>query len=271
LYKPFTFRGKNALTDGGLEDGLKSRSFVLTRTGRYLLMTDKKKKTIFTIVAAVVLLAIGGTVFFSFTLGYPGRLVNAEKKLDSWRNKGYEKGEILLCGSSFIEYWESSEADLSPLTTYNVGVSSTVVSDWSKWVDKMIAPFAPRAIVLYVGSNDMHGSIGSKEGGKVADEVVALLEKIHERLPETTVYYISVAPTVLREKVWGEAEKCNAAVEKYCGEKDYLNFIDCTPALLNEDGSLKNDIYKSDKLHFNQKGYEIWKSAIAPVLIGDLA
>jgi lysophospholipase L1-like esterase len=234
-------------------------------------MTNKKKKIIWIAAAALVLLAAAGALVYTFTLGYPGRLLGAEKKLAYWKDRGYEENKVLLCGSSFMEYWESSEEDFLPLTTYNVGVSSTVVADWDKWVDKMIVPFKPRAVVIYVGSNDIHGSIGSKEGGAVAEEVKALFEKIHEKLPETVVYYISIAPTISREKVWDEAEKCNKAVEKYCAEKDYLKFIDCTPALLNADGSLKKEIYKSDNLHFNEKGYEIWKDVITPILIEDLA
>jgi lysophospholipase L1-like esterase len=233
-------------------------------------MAEKKKKKIFTAVTIGVLIGVVAGIAYSLLLGYPGRLINAEKKLAYWRERGYEEGEVLLCGSSFMEFWESSETDLAPLTTYNAGVTSTVVSDWDKWVDKLIVPFKPRAVVIYVGSNDIHGSIGSKEGGRVAEEVKTLFEKIHEKLPNTVVYYISIAPTIAREKVWNEAEKCNKAVEKYCGEKDYLRFIDCTPALLNADGSLKKEIYKSDTLHFNEKGYEIWKSVIAPILIDEL-
>ncbi|MDR2091269.1 MAG: GDSL-type esterase/lipase family protein [Clostridiales bacterium] len=232
-------------------------------------MKNKKKKVFLIVASVVLLLAVGGAALFSFTIGYPARLINAEKKLNALKQTEWKEDEILLCGSSFIEYWESSGSDLAPLTTYNLGVASTVISDWDKWVDKMIAPFKPRAVVLYVGSNDIHGSIGSKDGSVAAEEIKALLEKIREKTG-AKLYYISIAPTVLRENVWDEAKECNEAVEKYCAEKEYLNFIDCTPALLDADGGLRQGIYRADKLHFNEKGYEIWKNVIAPVLIGDL-
>ncbi|MDR2047212.1 MAG: GDSL-type esterase/lipase family protein [Clostridiales bacterium] len=227
----------------------------------------KGRKAAVIIIAAVSVFVLGGFAAYELIWGYTGRLINAEAKLKYWKDRGFAEGEILLAGSSFIEYWETSEADLQPLVTYNVGVAGTVVSDWDKYVDKLITPFRPRAILLYVGSNDIHGGVGSKKGETVAGEVEKLFEKIHQKLPGTAIYYISIAPTPLRKNVWAEADKSNKLVAAYCAERFYLNFFDCTAALLNEDGGLKTEIYRSDRLHFNEKGYAIWTDVIAPVLI----
>ncbi|MDR1905766.1 MAG: hypothetical protein LBQ27_02460, partial [Clostridiales bacterium] len=81
---------------------------------------------------------------------------------------------------------------------------------------------------------------------------------------------VSVAPTPAREKTWEQAQKCNGLIKEYCDAESYLHFIDCTDALLNGDKSLKREIYKGDNLHFNEKGYEIWKSVIAPILTSEL-
>jgi lysophospholipase L1-like esterase len=124
--------------------------------------------------------------------------------------------------------------------------------------------------VIYVGANDITGLPNSKAGEVVAEELKELFEKIHAALPETKIYYISISPSVSKAKVWGDVDKCNKLAEAYCGEAEYLNFIDCTPALLNADGSYRTELFRIDTLHFNEKGYEVWTSVIAPILINDL-
>ncbi|MDR2634399.1 MAG: GDSL-type esterase/lipase family protein [Clostridiales bacterium] len=233
-------------------------------------VSKKRKKALkITIIAALVVI-VTATIALTMIFGYPGRYINAKTRFDKLSGEGYQKNEILLIGSSFMEFWSTSGEDLTPLKTYNLGVASTVVSDWAKWIDKFVVPFEPRAVVIYVGSNDINGGPFSKSGNAVAEEVKALFSDIRDRLDKTEIYYISIAPTIAREKVWSEAAENNRLVREYCEQKDYLHFIDCTDALLNEDKSLKYDIYRDDDLHFNEKGYEIWKSVIAPVLINDL-
>ncbi|MDR0751582.1 MAG: GDSL-type esterase/lipase family protein [Christensenellaceae bacterium] len=226
----------------------------------------RKKKIIIIISSILALLIIGGILAYLFTLGVPGKNLRADAKFSYWEEKGYNKGKVLLCGSSFIEYWETSDSDLKPLETYNVGVAATVISDWDRWIEKLIIPFAPNTILLYVGSNDIHGGLGSKKGDVAGDEAIALLKKIHDKLPNTFIHYISIAPTIAREKVWNESNTCNTVVKNFCGSTSFANFIDCTSALLNDDGSLKKEIYVKDNLHFNEKGYEIWRTEIRKAL-----
>ncbi|MDR0696017.1 MAG: hypothetical protein LBF68_00535 [Christensenellaceae bacterium] len=226
----------------------------------------RKKKILIIITSILIVLIIAGLFTYLFTLGVPGKNLRANQKIEYWNETGFEKNEVLLCGSSFIEYWETSDADLKPLTTYNVGIAATVISDWDRWIDKLIVPFAPKTILLYVGSNDIHGGLGSKKGTVAGEEVINLLNKIHEKLTDTNIHYISIAPTIAREKVWSESNTCNEIVKNFCEPSDFASFIDCTASLLNEDQSLKKDIYVKDNLHFNEKGYSIWTTEIRKAL-----
>ncbi|MDR2266013.1 MAG: GDSL-type esterase/lipase family protein [Christensenellaceae bacterium] len=229
----------------------------------------KVKKIIIIVAIVLVICILALTLTYMFTIGYPAKYLRAKERSEKYQDLGFSEGQILLCGSSFIDYWDSAASDFAPLTTYNVGIAATVVSDWSKWIDLLIMPFKPRAIVLYVGSNDIHGGIGTKKGAAVAKEVRQLLDDIMAKLPETFIYYVSIAPTPLREKVWDQSNTCNKDVEAYCKTVDNLRFINCTDALLNQDGTLKPEIYRSDKLHFNEEGYRIWADTIVPILIAE--
>lgn len=180
--------------------------------------------------------------------------------------QGYPQGDVLLIGSSFMEYWSTSAADLGPLHTVNVGVAGTQVHHWKENSSKLIEPFHPRAVVVYVGSNDIDGSKNSKSGAVVAEELEEFFDLIQEALPGTPVYYISIAPTPKRWDVWDESNACNQLVRQMADQREDLTFIDCTAVLLDENGQPKLGIFRSDDLHFNEDGYALWASVIQPVL-----
>jgi len=189
---------------------------------------------------------------------------------DGSRRTGTAAAEIVLCGSSIMEGWTTSAADLAPLRTRNIAVGGTRVEDWAAWVRMKLEPLRPEAVVLYVGSNNLNGGDDSEDGIGVARKAVALLDDIRGRLPRTRLYYVSIAPSIARKHVWGEAEACNRAVAEAARTRPHLRFIDCTAALLAPDGSLRKDFYVEDGLHFTPKAYAVWKAVIGPVLHRDL-
>ena len=46
-----------------------------------------------------------------------------------------------------------------------------------------------------------------------------------------------------------------------------MEFLDVATPMLNEDGSIKDDIFVQDNLHMNAKGYAIWTKVIRPKLL----
>jgi lysophospholipase L1-like esterase len=184
--------------------------------------------------------------------------------------QGFPQGEVLLIGSSTMEYWRSSEADLGPVHTVNIGVGGTAVSHWKNHIADLIKPFEPRALVIYVGSNDIHGGEGSKDGDQVAGELEEFFSLLHRELPEASLYYISITPSIQRWHVWPEAARSNQGVSQMAERLDYLSFIDCTGSLLGPDGLPQEELYVSDGLHLSPRGYELFTRAVRPVIIGDL-
>jgi lysophospholipase L1-like esterase len=94
----------------------------------------------------------------------------------------------------------------------------------------------------------------------------AFVAKVHRKLPETRVSFISIAPNPAR---WAQIEKVKAAnkrIEAYTRSNPKLSFINVFPHMLGPDGKPLPDIYLPDKLHMNAKGYAIWTSIIGPLL-----
>lgn len=168
------------------------------------------------------------------------------------------QGRVVLAGSSYIEYWTSASSAFAPLKTVNNGIGGSTVQEWMKLYEKLIVNYKPSAVVLYIGSNDI---AAGKSGKATAARVCQLLKRLKAKLPGVPICYISVAPSIRRWNLWKENKICNNAVSSFCSRTSGVSFINCTPYLL-KNGKLRKELYRSDRLHFNQKGYQIWNQVI---------
>jgi lysophospholipase L1-like esterase len=59
----------------------------------------------------------------------------------------------------------------------------------------------------------------------------------------------------------------NRLIKKYLKKKKNTAFVSVWNAMLGEDGKPLPDIFISDNLHMNAKGYAIWQKLIEPYLV----
>ena len=62
-------------------------------------------------------------------------------------------------------------------------------------------------------------------------------------------------------------EEGNRLIKKYCKKHKQTAFADVYHDMFDKDGKIMNDIFLSDKLHMNKKGYQIWQPIIEPCLV----
>ena len=110
---------------------------------------------------------------------------------------------------------------------------------------------------------------GGKSGKATAAQACLLLKRLKTKLPGVPIYYISIAPSIRRWNLWKENQICNKAVSSFCSKTSGVSFIHCTPYLL-KNGKLRKELYRSDQLHFNQKGYQVWNQVIPARIKKDL-
>ncbi len=178
------------------------------------------------------------------------------------------KGAILFIGSSSIRMWKSLSKDFPDHKVINRGFGGSEIKDSVAFVDRIVFPYEPRRIVMYAGGNDINGR---KPPEQVATDFKAFVEKVHSRLPETRISYISISPNPARWAQRDRIEKANQLIEEYTRQSPKLSFINLYPRMLGEDGLPKPDIFLADRLHMNAKGYELWTSYIRPLLASEVA
>ena len=175
------------------------------------------------------------------------------------------EGAILVTGSSSILRWSSMEADLAPLTVIPRGFGGSAMADVLHYVDRLIMPYKPRAVVIYEGDNDT-GMFGVPPM-KIAGELKQIIGTIHQALPETRIYVMSVKPSLARVENWDKAQETNDLYRQIVDSDDTVRYIDVATPFLRADGTVMDDIFVDDGLHLNEKGTRIWASTIRAVLM----
>jgi len=177
------------------------------------------------------------------------------------------EGAILLTGSSSIARWNNQAAGvLSPLTVVPRGFGGSVMNDVLHYLDRVALAYKPRAILIYEGDNDT-GSRNPIPKELILDQLAQIITKVHEELPETRIYVLSVKPSVLRWGVWSEAQAVNAGYKAIADNDPLVYYVDVATPFLNSDGTVMEDIFVADNLHFNDLGNLIWGATIRAALM----
>ena len=174
------------------------------------------------------------------------------------------KGAIVLTGSSSFARWRTMEADLAPLTVVPRGFGGSTMADMLHYVDRLVKPYKPRAVVIYEGDNDTFYGVSPMT---VAGELKQIISKIHTALPDTRVYVLSVKPSLARVSVWDKAQEVAELYRAIAASDHRLHFIDVATPFLKADGTVMDDVFVDDGLHLNDKGNRIWAAAIKAVLM----
>jgi lysophospholipase L1-like esterase len=173
------------------------------------------------------------------------------------------KNAILFIGSSSIVKWKTLARDFPGHQVINRGFGGSHLSDSVYYFDHIVAPYQPRTIVLFAGSNDINAG---KTPEDVFDDFKAFANEVRVALPGSRLDYISITTSPSRWNDFDKVKQANRLIRDYISHDDRFQFIDVLPAMLGPDGRPNPDIYVSDRLHLNAKGYAIWQSIIGPYL-----
>lgn len=174
-----------------------------------------------------------------------------------------QEGAALFVGSSSIAMWKTVADDFAPITVINRGFGGSWIRDSVKFCSRIITPYKPSKIVFYAGENDI---AAGETPLTVTADFKRLERLIHQKLPETTIYFISIKPSPLRWDKWEKMQRANKLIRDFCESKKNVKFIDVASAMLKTDSAVRTDIFLDDNLHMNAEGYKIWTGIIKPLI-----
>ncbi len=178
-------------------------------------------------------------------------------------------GAIVFTGSSSITFWETLEQDMAPLPVINRGFGGSRIHQVTHFVNRMIVPYRPRAVVLFAGTNDLAGP-HPRTALQIFQSYRAFVLAVQSALPEVLIYYVSITPAPSRWKLWPIASQINDLIRVHCETDPRLRFIDISGRFLGQNGTPRPEFFRFDRLHPNALGYTQWTAGIKPVLLSDL-
>jgi len=216
------------------------------------------------LLAIVLLAAVSGAV--AQTAPYTRekeweKEINAFLEIDA-KQTPPEKA-VLFTGSSSIRLWKTLRTDFPHLKVINRGFGGSRFEDLNFLAPKVVLPYKPSKIVVYTGENDI-------QDGQPAEDVLADFKELvvfrDKNLPGVPIVYISLKPSILRWKLWPEMSRANALIREESKKHNKVTFADLASKMLGTDGKPLPDIFVSDGLHMNEKGYAIWRENLGPFL-----
>ena len=164
-------------------------------------------------------------------------------------------------GSSTIVRWKTLAEDFAGVPVLNRGFGGNQIKDSTYYAERMIFPYAPKAIFLRAGGNDINAGWPAED---VFNDFKTFVAKMRERLPNVSIYYIGLSPTVKRLKQVDEGNKINDLIAAWAKEQTGITYIDTRSMTLDQEGKVRPDLFVEDMLHFNEAGYKLLAAALKP-------
>jgi lysophospholipase L1-like esterase len=183
--------------------------------------------------------------------------------------------DILFLGDSITAGWGWSHggsrlwtAEFAPRRAANFGIGWDRIQNVLWRIENgELDGVSPRVVILLIGTNNT----GNEDNGQprnstpeIIEGVSNLVRHIQFHLPRTGIILFGLFPRgTPNDPVRAQVAAVNAGLAKLAIEK--MTFLDIGSEFLAPDGTLPLDLFP-DRLHPNEKGYQIWANAIKPAL-----
>lgn len=185
--------------------------------------------------------------------------------------------EVVFIGDSITHFWEGAGAKVwakhfAKYNALNLGYSA----DRTEHVLWRIAHgeldgYKAKVIVLMIGTNNTGHRLQVETAADTILGVRAILKAISEKQPQAKIILLPIFPRGrdLNDAMRQRNTVVNNEIMRYA-DGENIFWCDFTEQFLTADGVLPLGIMR-DRLHPGEQGYEIWASAVAPMIDNVLA
>lgn len=178
-------------------------------------------------------------------------------KVNGYKDKYATDGEngktTVFIGDSFFDTKEGFWSDFYNAISdqYNAlsfGVGGSTTFDWENFISRgYLDGMNPKNLVVNLGTNNFGGDNCTVD--ETAECLQRLFTLLHEKMPETQIYYFSIAQRYDTLNHSLSISSCNDLMKEWCEYKDWITFVDVEDKLSSvdlKDGlHPKNETYRS--------------------------
>ncbi len=183
-----------------------------------------------------------------------------EKEIAAYEKKFAQNPPIenstFFVGSSTWTLWDKQlEEDFAELKAVNVGFGGATIPDLLRAADRIVIPHKPKRILFFCGGNDVARKM---EPDVVVGNFKKYLAKIRAVDPLCEIYYVAITHAPVRKPDWPKSDVVNDEIQKLAEKLDGLYFIDIRPAMNDDNGKIRENLFLQDRLHLNRDAQKIW-------------
>lgn len=177
--------------------------------------------------------------------------------------------DVLFLGDSITEYfatrapavWTALTAPYGSVANFGISGDRTQFLLW-RIEHGEVAPSAARVVVLMIGTNNLEASSAES----VVRGITADLDAIRTRLPGAVVVLNALLPRETPDDAHlrAKAAGVNGRI-RLLADGEHVRWLDAGPAFLDADGHVPAALMP-DGLHPSPQGYEVWATALRPLL-----
>ena len=200
----------------------------------------------------------------------PARGIKREGQLTTWA-KTRKNIQLVFMGDSITEFfdrgiWGKVYGKYDP---YNCGFmgenTEHLLGHVRNGLLDGLDPQKVKAVVVLIGTNNL-GHLPGEKPEWVAAGITAVVESVHQKLPDTKVLVMGVFPRgrVKNDPIRAKIVAVNQILRKLDDGRK-IRYLDIGAKFVAEDGSIPEDLM-ADNLHPTAKGYELWADSMQPLL-----
>lgn len=166
----------------------------------------------------------------------------AREMQTKYQSEGTNGKTTLFIGDSFFDtrwFWTDFYTVYGGKDAICAGISSTTTYDWETFMTENIflTGMSPKNIVMDMGTNNFYDDNDTVAG--TVENLQRMFTLMHSKMPDTNIWYFSVAQRVNRN-FKGQVSETNSAMKEWCEYKSWITFIDVedemTADRLRDDG-----------------------------------
>ena len=208
--------------------------------------------------------------------------VDTHAKLVAFVQANQGPCDVLLVGDSITQQW-GSPLDKGVLNaawlkafpnakTINIGIGGDKAQNVLWRLDHGgVDGLKPKTIVLMIGNNNM---FFTPETGvpAAARGIQTCVANLREKFPDATLIVAKILPChAPKVRFYEDILTTNAEIDKLnLGSDPKVKILDLTQDFLNADGTIKAELFTSDKIHLSLAGYEVYANRLKPLLEASL-
>jgi len=178
------------------------------------------------------------------------------------------KGNIdfLLEGDSITDWWVQGDANKAMFDKYFGSMKTAnfaIAGDTTQGVlwglkNGEGQGFQPKAVMLMIGTNNT----ASSTGPEIAEGVGAVVLEMRKDFPNAKILLLAIFPrSTPGDPVRDKIAQVNSIISKL-DDRRHVFYLDIGAKFLDDKGFFLQDAFRTDNLHPQAKGYDIWGTAV---------